>query len=120
MVALELPVASSSVAAARRLLRTCLVGCDEGFGEAAALMTSELVTNAVRHSRRHLSLAIHLSRHQVRVEVSDDSTDPPRMQSPDQEDTTGRGLLIVHTLADRWGFEATTTGKTVWFELSQP
>ena len=31
--------------------------------------------------------------------------------------TAGRGLLLIATMADRWGIDPTTAGKRAWFEL---
>lgn len=35
----------------------------------------------------------------------------------DQAATSGRGLLLVHSLADGWGVRPHGVGKAVWFEL---
>jgi hypothetical protein len=41
----------------------------------------------------------------------------PRRPGPDT--VTGRGLLLVDALTDRWGAERTGDGKVVWFELDR-
>ena len=41
---------------------------------------------------------------------------PPRRRARAEEEG-GRGLHLVATLADRWGFRATDDGKAVWAEL---
>jgi hypothetical protein len=53
----------------------------------------------------------------IRVEVDDPSTSPPTPRQPGPFDTTGRGLLLLENLANRWGTELRADGKTVWFEL---
>lgn len=85
----------------------------------AALLTTELAANAVRHATSGC-FGLSLSRHgdRVRVEVADASLDPPIVLRPDPMATSGRGLMLVDALADRWGFERRPDGKIVWFELA--
>lgn len=85
----------------------------------AALLTTELAANAVRHATAGcfgVALSCHGDR--VRVEVADGSVDPPVVLRPDPMATSGRGLMLVDALADRWGFERRRDGKVVWFELA--
>lgn len=87
--------------------------------EAAALLVSELVTNAVIHARSEVDLVIGRqgSRAVLRVEVSDQSAEPPNLGSFDLDTLSGRGLALVEALADRWGVETHSAGKRIWFEL---
>jgi Histidine kinase-like ATPase domain len=39
------------------------------------------------------------------------------MEEPDLDAENGRGLMLIATLADRWGIVPTPVGKTVWFAL---
>ncbi|MET9295372.1 ATP-binding protein [Streptomyces sp. NPDC003077] len=95
--------------------------------DAAALCTSELVTNVHVHteSQVHLRLAIEAAR--VRVAVYDRSPVLPDVRRAGDGDTGGRGLFLVAALADvcgttgdgrrsegDWEWE----GKGVWFELN--
>jgi anti-sigma regulatory factor (Ser/Thr protein kinase) len=79
-----------------------------------------LVTNAVTHVGSDVRLRVEKLPAGVRVRVFDGGGDPmqarPRDVPPDSP--TGRGLLIVDNVADRWGVERTDAGKQVWFELS--
>lgn len=91
----------------------------EGVGEAlrrrAALVTSELVSNGVRHARGGLVLQVLALRDGVVVAVQDDSAAPPMMWAAGRtlaED--GRGLLIVDRISDQVGWARTPTGKVVW------
>jgi anti-sigma regulatory factor (Ser/Thr protein kinase) len=83
------------------------------------VLTSELVTNALRHA--HPPFTLHISQHGTRlhVEVTDASPVPPH---PDPQPNPYRpghlGLPIVDTLAAAWGHHPTGAGKTVWFELA--
>jgi hypothetical protein len=55
----------------------------------------------------------------LRVEVLDGgATVPPQPVPPPLESESGRGLLLVEALADRWGAAVTAEGKTLWFELA--
>jgi hypothetical protein len=49
--------------------------------------------------------------------VEDTSTAPPKLQPDSVDAEGGRGLVLVDTLAADWGWERTSTGKLVWFEL---
>jgi anti-sigma regulatory factor (Ser/Thr protein kinase) len=84
------------------------------------LLVSELVTNAVRHgaSDPHESILVHAARTDgsVRVEVCDEGTGfDARVGSPDAFEPGGRGLLLVETLASRWGV-SNGHPNCVWFE----
>ena len=73
--------------------------------DTAALLASELITNAVRSGLEPITLRTRRSPGALEVAVHDHG--PERPVLPDGEfDLTapnGRGLLIVETLADRWG-----------------
>jgi len=87
----------------------------------AALLTSEVVTNAIRHEMGEtVTLAINCSRDQLRVDVHDTSRSVPVPVPVDAlaDAETGRGLTLVATLADEWGFYPTRSGKAVFFTLA--
>jgi anti-sigma regulatory factor (Ser/Thr protein kinase) len=86
--------------------------------DSAVLLTSELVTNALRHSSGTVVVDISCSFGQLRVEVHDSSGSMPIQADPDDDGETGRGLLIVETLSAEWGFYRTSIGKAVYFVLS--
>jgi anti-sigma regulatory factor (Ser/Thr protein kinase) len=106
-----------SVAGARRFVRDLLSDQPRETVEAAELMTSELATNSVRHARSEFELAIHVSRDEIRVEVSDHGQGQPVPRSPTAREQSGRGLQIVQALAEDWGITTSTNGKLVWFTL---
>lgn len=110
------PCRPEAVAEARRCVRQVLDGRDVEIVDAAELMTSELVTNCVRHAHTEFELVIQ-PRGQVRIEVTDSGPGEPRMLSPTPRDLTGRGLRIVAAMSDSWGVRETDDGKTVWFTL---
>ena len=89
----------------------------EEITETAALLTSELVSNVVRHGRTDMLVALRLRGDRVTVEVTDHNADLVKRQVQSADATSGRGLFLVDTLADRWGVEPHQPGKSVWFEL---
>ena len=90
--------------------------------DAALLLTSELVTNAIRHEpgqgAQAVMLAIDSSRGRLRVDVHDTSRSLPAVAEVPADAETGRGLLLVETLSDEWGFYRTPAGKAVYFTLA--
>ncbi|MFC4032892.1 ATP-binding protein [Streptomyces polygonati] len=91
--------------------------------ETATLLLSELVTNAVRHSRvpgRQIGARFQLlSATVLRVEVSDAGNGLPVLRRSAPDDESGRGLALVEALSRAWGSyrRPYSIGKTVWFEL---
>ncbi|MEU9361926.1 ATP-binding protein [Streptomyces sp. NPDC048301] len=85
----------------------------------AELLLSELVTNALIHTRNGAVVTVTTAPGRVRVEVRDFVPgQEPAPYVPNADDGThGRGLLLVQNLADCWGVTAQALGKVVWFEL---
>jgi anti-sigma regulatory factor (Ser/Thr protein kinase) len=117
---LQLPPEPASV----RTARQWIVGFADEAGrrdvaDTLALLVSELVSNVVLHARTPCRLeATMLDGGGLRIEVHDDSPDPPRTGLPTAHDaTSGRGMLLVDKLSDRNGTELVDGGKVVWFEL---
>ncbi len=90
--------------------------------DAALLLTSELVTNAIRHEAAQgaqaVVLAIACSCGRLRVDVHDTSRSLPAVAEVPADAETGRGLLLVETLSDEWGFYRIPAGKAVYFTLA--
>ncbi|MFJ9558774.1 SpoIIE family protein phosphatase [Streptomyces fuscichromogenes] len=88
------------------------------LADAAELMVSELVTNAIRHSHSR-PVQLRLIRGETLLcEVDDDDHTLPTLLGADPGAEAGRGLRVVSTLAREWGTSRTSAGKTVWFELT--
>lgn len=115
---LALEPAVQSVQRSRELVRRALQGLDSGHIETAAVMTDELVTNAVTHGRPPIVLAIHLDRKSVSVAVSDQGPGLPTLRPMVRRAESGRGLLIVDVLSDQWGVDPLPAGKRVWFRMA--
>jgi len=70
----------------------------------AVLSTSELVTNVLLHADSdHLALHLWLRHRCLRLEVHDRIHGPVSLCTPSACDVTGRGLLPLQRVADRWG-----------------
>jgi anti-sigma regulatory factor (Ser/Thr protein kinase) len=120
----------SAVPWARRVLRHMLREWQvESMADPAALLTSELVTNAVEASActgrdrgklPMIGFAIRLTPASLVLEVWDASPLRPVPRDADVAGERGRGLLLVDALADSWGHRAAEGGKIVWCELAIP
>jgi anti-sigma regulatory factor (Ser/Thr protein kinase) len=104
------PLARHWVAAHLRDLPGDVTGC-------AALLTSELVTNAVLHAATPMCVTLHILPDRIRVDVADGEPSFPAIKEYGQDAATGRGLTLFNTLASNWGVQAVDGGKIVWFEL---
>ena len=86
----------------------------------AQLLTSELVKNSIKHSGSvdPIRLRAWARRTGLKVEVADGGFGfELASAAADPRDEAGRGLLILETLADRWGVNRDARTR-VWFELS--
>ena len=120
VVSLRLTAEPTAVRQARRFVADTLGawGCDDEVVETVRLLVSELVTNAVQNSEGPLLLCVRDGGGEVTVEVTDRSTYAlPLPGSPTPESESGRGLVLLDALADRWGTSPMDDGKTVWFAV---
>ena len=110
-----------SAGRARRFISEFCNAADlgEDLCATASLLVSELVANAVMHGGSRAVLDAQMPDGSLRVAVTDDNPNLPRVgDSPDLTAENGRGLILVSALADRWGVEQVPSGgKAVWFEL---
>ncbi|WP_217140522.1 ATP-binding protein [Streptomyces sp. AC627_RSS907] len=119
----ELAAHPGSPAQARRLTRARLNGWSvcEDTCDTAALVVSELVTNAIVHTAStHIVCELHDGDDVVRIAVRDEGCAPgqPHPTADQQpEDEHGRGLLLVDALCDAWGAHEHGPGLLVWAEL---
>jgi anti-sigma regulatory factor (Ser/Thr protein kinase) len=122
-----LPYAPASVAVARQHLTADLTaaGIFDGAVGDAALVVSELFSNAIRHARplpgANLRVAWYLGEDAVEVAVSDGgAATRPRQADTSLSSLGGRGLGIVQYLSREWGVRADDQGLTVWAVLAAP
>jgi DNA-binding NarL/FixJ family response regulator len=110
---------TSSAGQARRFVDEVLSRwrCDSVLDD-VQLLVSELVTNAVVHAGSDVEVAVRLLTDAVRIEVVDQGPmGSLRVTKPAHDAESGRGLLLVETLASAWGVEEIEGGKSVWFEV---
>ncbi|MGA5413085.1 ATP-binding protein [Streptomyces pseudogriseolus] len=118
------PADPDAVRAARRAVRAQLARWElDGVTDLAALLVSELVTNALRHATGPVGVC--LTRPAGRsgvllVEVSDPVPEPPHERVARPDDEGGRGLQLLARSSRRWGHRSGPHGKTVWCELVVP
>jgi anti-sigma regulatory factor (Ser/Thr protein kinase) len=123
---LRIPATLEAARSARHRVRGACEGLSEEQTAVAVLLTSELVSNAVRHPLRDESdtrgaivLSIYRTAELLRVEVGDHDSRPlPRVRRPNTPLESGMGLYLVATLATAWGSIPRDDGKAVWFELA--
>lgn len=108
-----------NVGHARRTVFDILISADRvDLAETAALVTSEIVTNAVLHAGSEIGLTVTVTQSGVLVEVQDDSARIPAQRTYEATATTGRGMALVGALATRFGVRRIPgDGKVVWFTL---
>ncbi len=111
------PHPTSARAAREFVAQTLLQWGRRDQTEAAVLLTSELVTNAIIHARTGVAVTMRLADDALRVVVLDESTEQPRRRSGTDQLAGGRGLKLVEAMAASWGVSPEGGGKAVWFEL---
>jgi len=88
--------------------------------DAAALLVSELLTNAISHVGSVVGVEVEMDDRGITVGVHDDSAQLPITAPCDDLAEHGRGMLLVDTLATTWGSrEWPDHTKTVWFQLDR-
>ncbi|MGY0071293.1 ATP-binding protein [Streptomyces sp. QTS137] len=100
---------------------------DDDSTATASLLIAELTANAALHGRvrgRNARLALTLTPAVLRIEVTDARGErlpaPPPDAGADSDGESGRGLLLVASLADAWGCEPHHPGgKTVWAQCAR-
>jgi anti-sigma regulatory factor (Ser/Thr protein kinase) len=91
--------------------------------QAACLLTSEAVTNALLHSASgskagSVVVSWRVRDGRLRVEIRDEGgAGDPRRRVHHVESVTGRGFDLFEALSAGWGFDGGPAGRTVWFEL---
>jgi anti-sigma regulatory factor (Ser/Thr protein kinase) len=116
----RLTAGPAAAAEARRQVRAAICAWEIPVDrDVATLLTSELVTNAIRHEVTGIvMLAISCSVGQLRVDVYDTSRSLPMLIDAPVDAEAGRGLMLVATLSAEWGFYRTPAGKAVYFTLA--
>jgi anti-sigma regulatory factor (Ser/Thr protein kinase) len=90
--------------------------------DAATLLTSEIVTNAIQHTRSGadggtVTIVVIGVAHGVIVEIIDDGSAGAPIVKGDLYAAEGHGLFLVQQLATEWGYLKDPAGTAVWFHL---
>ncbi|MER6016077.1 ATP-binding protein [Streptomyces bluensis] len=120
---LYIPNDPRAVRISRRTLRDILTTHDlPALIEPAELLASELLSNAVRHTKGPAALKIRRSGPSFRLGAWDTDSTPPTTSPAALCGENGRGLNIVDAYADDWGWFKVNGngngGKYIWCELS--
>jgi anti-sigma regulatory factor (Ser/Thr protein kinase) len=126
LIAFMLPSIPESVPVARFHIRAALGfhQLDE-YADDAAIITSELVTNAIQHACEDGTGTVRVTLLRVRnpeavtVVVTDSSPEGPVTRTAPDGSERGRGLRIVDELSDCWGWNLEDGGKAVYAVLAK-
>ncbi len=109
---------------ARRLVLAVVRGWDLQLTsetlEELALLCSEIIANAVRHTTGPSTVTVLWTGTRLRVEVTDTAPELPFPRGCTDHAESGRGLMLIAAIATDWGTAPTPTGKAVWFEMTPP
>ena len=110
------------VATARGFVRRIVTHVGAIDSDAATLLTSELVTNAIQHTRSGreggtVTVVVLAVSEGVLVEVIDAGSPGVPVVKADLYAQQGHGLFLVQRLATQWGYLRHPGGTTVWFHL---
>ncbi|MBA6438475.1 MULTISPECIES: ATP-binding protein [Streptomyces] len=127
----SLPCTEESVRIARLSVAATLRAWGLGdLVDDARLIASELATNAIRHTTRHIPDPEQRGRFRLKVErpserlvrisTFDRSGTNPRVIEASESAESGRGMAVVDAVSCRWGIDPKPWGKGVWAECATP
>jgi anti-sigma regulatory factor (Ser/Thr protein kinase) len=117
---------ADEVSGARAFITRTLAAAGKGQrvdSDAATLLTSELVTNAIMHTASGspgglVTVVVVDVPDGVLIEVIDDGSGGTPVVKNDVFTADGHGLYLVQQLAAQWGYLRDPAGTTVWFHLA--
>jgi anti-sigma regulatory factor (Ser/Thr protein kinase) len=112
----DLPADLAAPAMARALVReACADWSVTGAEDAATLVASELVSNAVLHARSTCRMSVAVDETGLRIGVRDYAPGHELRTRPvDFAEPSGRGLHLVAMVSSEWGVHRHPDGKTAW------
>ena len=118
-----IPGRPEHVSGTRAFIARALAAMPGVDSDAATLLTSELVTNAIRHTDSGapggtVTVVIIGVPGGVLVEVVDDGSPGTPIVKDELFAAEGHGLFLVQALAAQWGYLRDPAGTTVWFHLA--
>jgi anti-sigma regulatory factor (Ser/Thr protein kinase) len=122
---LTIPGSADKVSGARAFITRTLAATTRGRrvdSDAATLLTSELVTNAIQHttsgtSEGTVTIVVVDVSDGVLIEVIDDGSPGTPVVKGGLFAADGHGLYLVQQMAAQWGYLRDPAGTTVWFHL---
>src|SRR4051812_46854199 len=116
----RLPATAASCGDARAAMREfCRRRSLPDLSDDAELLTSELVSNAVRHASSAVTVSASVDERGLLVVVSDDGNEEAAVRAtlPVHDAESGRGVWVVSVIAGAWGSSTSKAGTTAWFRL---
>jgi serine/threonine-protein kinase RsbW len=120
---LTIPGRPEQVGAARAfVVRTLSAKQADADADAAALLTSEIATNAIQHSNSGVeggtvTIVVIGLPGGILVEIIDGGSAGAPIVKGDLYAAQGHGLFLVQRLAAQWGYHRNSASTTVWFHL---
>ncbi|MFD5392388.1 ATP-binding protein [Streptomyces sp. NPDC127074] len=101
----------------RVMTRTCLSRWGlVALADTVETLIGEIAANAVQHTcADHVTLSVSYAHDVLRLEIEDGTPGRPKLRTPAPDDESGRGMLILNTLAAEWG--TSEEGSTTWRTL---
>ena len=122
LLSVTLDPATRSGAVARKALRAVLEVCPGAPTDAVLLITTELVNNAVEHAKTPCRLDLTVEEQILTLAVTDSRPDAvPHVRTPSSGaflKAGGRGLLLVESFTQSWGYTVDDLTKTTWARIS--
>ena len=109
-------------AMARAFVRACIVLLGRQPSDEAVLLTSEAVTNSIRHTQTEtVEVSLESFGDRIRIGVADDDSHEPVVLPLDPTRLGGLGVRLIDDLSEEWGVEERVDeGKLVWFDVFVP
>jgi hypothetical protein len=105
----------ASISTCRYFVREQMAGCSDPVKDVAALLTSELVANAIIEGQAGGEFDLSLGGGALRLEVRYSNRREPIPRSHGIEFLLGEE--IIESLSDEWGVEQTRSDKRVWARI---
>ena len=111
------PGDAAELANVRQFLRETVATRDAGEPAFGEFVATELATNSIVHARTDFRVRVGFTPNCLRIEVSDDSSDPPLLG---RNQPAVHGLEMVDRLVNDWGYklDGDSGGKTVWADVA--
>jgi hypothetical protein len=111
------PVPGAIKAVRRFVCETFAAWSRQDVLDEAAIVASELATNAVRYSDTAFRVVLERGSSSVRIAVHDGSASLPVRRHPGAHEPNGRGIALIERMSAVWGAELVGGGKVVWADL---